>query len=99
MRRTGGRAPGAPRQARAPGAPRRARAPGAPRQARASPALFPVMLERPDSMTTPVAKASENPSSDLVRRTFLDFFAARGHELVPSAPLLTQNDPTLLFTN
>src|ERR1051325_5792342 len=35
----------------------------------------------------------------LVRKTFLDFFAARGHEVVPSAPLLPQNDPTLMFTN
>src|SRR5215831_10744592 len=50
-------------------------------------------------MTSPVAKASESPSSDLVRQTFLDFFAARGHEVVPSAPLLPQNDPTLMFTN
>ena len=49
--------------------------------------------------TPPVAKASEHPSADLVRRTFLEFFAARGHEPVPSAPLLPQNDPTLMFTN
>ena len=48
-------------------------------------------------MTTLVAKASENPQSTLVRRTFLDFFAARGHEVVPSAPLVPQNDPTLMF--
>ena len=50
-------------------------------------------------MTTLVAKASENPQSTLVRRTFLDFFAARGHEVVPSAPLVPQNDPTLMFVN
>ncbi len=50
-------------------------------------------------MSTPVAPTSESSGSDLVRRTFLDFFAARGHELVPSAPLLPQNDPTLMFTN
>src|SRR3954468_16103524 len=50
-------------------------------------------------MTTLVAKASENPQSTLVRRTFLDFFAARGHEIVPSAPLVPQNDPTLMFVN
>jgi alanyl-tRNA synthetase len=46
-----------------------------------------------------VAKASERPSADLVRRTFLDFFAARGHDACPSAPLIPQNDPTLMFTN
>ncbi len=34
-----------------------------------------------------------------IRRSFLDFFAARGHEVVPSAPLVPQNDPTLMFVN
>jgi alanyl-tRNA synthetase len=33
-----------------------------------------------------------------IRRRFLDFFASRDHEVVPSAPLL-YNDPTLLFVN
>ncbi len=34
-----------------------------------------------------------------VRRSFLDFFAERGHTIVPSASLVPTNDPTLLFTN
>ena len=34
-----------------------------------------------------------------IRRSFLDFFAARGHEVVPSAPLVPHDDPTLLFVN
>jgi alanyl-tRNA synthetase len=34
-----------------------------------------------------------------VRTTFLEFFAARGHEVVPSSSLVPANDPTLLFTN
>ena len=34
-----------------------------------------------------------------IRSTFLDFFRARGHEVVPSSPLVPRNDPTLLFTN
>ena len=38
-------------------------------------------------------------SADWVRRTFLEFFAARGHEVVRSAPLVPQNDPTLMFVN
>src|SRR5215831_2828458 len=34
-----------------------------------------------------------------IRRHFLEFFAARGHTIVPSASLVPANDPTLLFTN
>jgi alanyl-tRNA synthetase len=34
-----------------------------------------------------------------IRRTFLDFFSANDHRIVPSSPLVPQNDPTLLFTN
>src|SRR5215467_4942887 len=34
-----------------------------------------------------------------IRRNFLNFFAARGHTIVPSASLVPANDPTLLFTN
>jgi alanyl-tRNA synthetase len=34
-----------------------------------------------------------------IRRQFLDYFAAKGHTIVPSAPLVPANDPTLLFTN
>src|ERR1700722_2806437 len=33
------------------------------------------------------------------RQKFLDYFAARGHRIVRSSPLLPANDPTLLFTN
>ncbi|MEB2311329.1 MAG: alanine--tRNA ligase [Sorangiineae bacterium] len=38
-------------------------------------------------------------SIDQVRSAFLDFFAARGHEVVRSGPLVPPNDPTLLFAN
>jgi len=34
-----------------------------------------------------------------IRQSFLDFFAARGHTIVPSASLIPKGDPTLLFTN
>jgi alanyl-tRNA synthetase len=34
-----------------------------------------------------------------IRSSFLDFFRERGHRPVPSAPLVPQGDPTLLFTN
>ncbi len=34
-----------------------------------------------------------------IRSTFLGFFGSRGHEIVPSSPLVPRNDPTLMFTN
>ena len=37
-------------------------------------------------------------SSRDIRRRYLDFFAQRGHEIVPSSSLVPSNDPTLLFT-
>ena len=34
-----------------------------------------------------------------IREKFLDFFKSKLHVIVPSAPIVTKNDPTLLFTN
>jgi alanyl-tRNA synthetase len=34
-----------------------------------------------------------------IRQQFLDFFRARGHQIVPSASIVIKNDPTLMFTN
>jgi alanyl-tRNA synthetase len=34
-----------------------------------------------------------------IRKAFLDFFASKGHTIVPSAPIVVKNDPTLMFTN
>jgi alanyl-tRNA synthetase len=33
------------------------------------------------------------------RQSFLDFFASKGHKIVPSAPMVVKNDPTLMFNN
>jgi len=34
-----------------------------------------------------------------IRRAYLDFFASKQHQIVPSAPIVVKNDPTLMFTN
>jgi alanyl-tRNA synthetase len=34
-----------------------------------------------------------------IRQQFLDFFQSKGHQIVPSAPLVIKDDPTLMFTN
>ena len=34
-----------------------------------------------------------------IREAFLKYFEAKGHEIVPSAPMVIKNDPTLMFTN
>jgi alanyl-tRNA synthetase len=39
------------------------------------------------------------PSLNEIRTQFLDYFRGRDHQAVPSAPLVPQNDPTLLFVN
>ncbi|CAN5266904.1 alanine--tRNA ligase [soil metagenome] len=37
--------------------------------------------------------------SATIRRKFLEFFESKGHQIVPSAPLVLKSDPSLLFTN
>src|SRR5262245_8030170 len=45
------------------------------------------------------ARAKPMTSVNEVRTTFLEFFRRNGHEVVPSAPLVPRNDPTLMFTS
>ncbi len=44
-------------------------------------------------------KASAKFTTSQIRSDFLEFFKGKGHTIVPSAPLVPGNDPTLLFTN
>ena len=37
--------------------------------------------------------------SNQIREAFLEFFRSKGHQIVPSAPMVVKNDPTLMFTN
>ena len=41
----------------------------------------------------------KNMTSNEIRSKFLQFFEERGHHIVPSAPMVVKNDPTLMFTN
>ena len=38
-------------------------------------------------------------TSQQIRQSFLDFMASKGHQIVPSAPMVIKDDPTLMFTN
>ncbi len=49
------------------------------------------------ALPSPVSSSPVSSSND-IRATFLDFFAAREHRVVESSPLVPRNDPTLLFT-
>ena len=46
-----------------------------------------------------VAYIARMTSTNDIRRAFLDYFGREGHEVVRSAPLIPQNDPTLMFVN
>ena len=48
-------------------------------------------------MTIPISSAPFSVAD--IRKTFLEFFASKGHTIVPSSSLVPGNDPTLMFTN
>ncbi len=52
----------------------------------------------PHTMNTPIHTTPRLSVAD-IRKSFLDFFAAKGHTVVASSPLVPGNDPTLMFTN
>ena len=38
-------------------------------------------------------------TSQEIRQKYLDFFRSKGHHIVPSAPIVLKDDPTLMYTN
>ncbi len=59
----------------------------------ANPCLTPFILTMTQSANTSAFSVAD------IRASFLDFFAAKGHTVVASSPLVPGNDPTLMFTN
>ena len=52
----------------------------------------------PSPVSEPDPRITALPASE-IRRRFVEFFAERGHTVVPSASLVPAGDQTLLFTN
>ncbi len=52
-----------------------------------------------EAVTSEATMSIPRLTSAEIRQQFIDFFAARGHTIVPSASLIPHDDPTLLFTN
>jgi len=46
-----------------------------------------------------ISNTGKGMTSKEIRESFKDFFASKGHKVVPSAPMVVKNDPTLMFTN
>ena len=60
-----------------------------------------LLLQSPNDIPPePIPTMSQAPFTVAdIRKTFLDFFASKGHTVVPSSSLVPGNDPTLMFTN
>ena len=46
-----------------------------------------------------INNSGRSMTSKEIRESFKDFFASKGHKIVPSAPMVVKDDPTLMFTN
>lgn len=58
-----------------------------------------MLFIRPGALSMLYFQSDKQMKSAQVRQTFLDFFKSKSHEIVPSAPMVVKNDPTLMFTN
>src|SRR5688572_28847783 len=72
--------------------------------AKASCKLRLALSYRADKYSPINRKNQPNPKGNImtsadIRTAFLEFFRSKGHEIVPSAPIVVKDDPTLMFTN
>ena len=56
-------------------------------------------LENAEEPNPPITKVPVRMTSQQIRKQFLDFFQSKGHLIVPSAPIVLKDDPTLMFNN
>src|SRR4030042_5294910 len=77
----------------------RLRKPRAARAALRPPASGLIMPGQPGGPMPRTSSPAPALTGHAVRKSFLDFFAARGHTIVPSMSLVPGGDQTLLFTN
>jgi alanyl-tRNA synthetase len=60
--------------------------------------IFATPLQRANLLSFFIYSIDGMTSSE-IRKAFLDFFESKGHKIVPSAPIVVKNDPTLMFIN
>ncbi len=60
--------------------------------------IFATPLQRANLLSFFIYRIDGMTSTE-IRKAFLDFFESKGHKIVPSAPIVVKNDPTLMFVN
>ena len=61
--------------------------------------MWPILMQRLAEVSPPNSFKINQMKSQDIRKTFLEFFNSKAHAIVPSAPMVIKDDPTLMFTN